>query len=130
MVSFSFDLHSAAVFDSHMPCHVRFVLCLEHSVLKEISQGHDRARHGHWHGHGLACHGMCELASACWRPVRLRLLPAITRSSTTVVIRNIPISNLNAGGQCENKQHLLKLIILVQEHECFTISSTKITITI
>jgi hypothetical protein len=45
IVSFPFDLHSVAVFDSHMPCH-------EHDVLKATSQGHGTAQHGHdkaWH---------------------------------------------------------------------------------
>ena len=36
-------------------------------------------------------------------PARVRLLPATTRSSTKVIIRNIPISD--AGRQCETKQH-------------------------
>jgi hypothetical protein len=39
-MSFRFDLHSAAVFDSHIPCH-------DHAVLKATSQGHGTARHGH-----------------------------------------------------------------------------------
>jgi hypothetical protein len=70
-------------------------------------------------------HGMCELASAVESP----LPPANTRSSTKV-IRSIPIPNLNAGGQCETKKRLLKLIILVEEHECCIIYSTNITVTI
>jgi hypothetical protein len=37
-MSFPFDLHNAAVFDSHMLCHDR-------AVLKETSQGHGTARH-------------------------------------------------------------------------------------
>jgi hypothetical protein len=39
-VSFPFNLHSAAVFDSHMPCH-------DHAVLKATSQSHGTTRHGH-----------------------------------------------------------------------------------
>ena len=42
--------------------------------------------------------------TACVLSVRVRLLPATTRSSTTFVIRRIPISDV--GGQCETKQHL------------------------
>jgi hypothetical protein len=42
--------------------------------------------------------------TACGRPARVRLLPATTRSSTKVGIRNIPISD--AGGHCETKQRL------------------------
>jgi hypothetical protein len=57
-VSFPFDLHSAAVFDSHMPC--RSLPCHEYAVLKATSQGH---------GTGAAWerHGMCELTSAVQR---------------------------------------------------------------
>jgi hypothetical protein len=52
-VCFPFDLHSAAVFDSHMPCrgHGAPVPCHDHSVLKATSQGHGTARHVH----GMAC---------------------------------------------------------------------------
>jgi hypothetical protein len=50
-VSFPFDKQSAAMFDSHMPCH-------DHAVLKVTSQGYSKA----WQGHG-----MCELASAVQR---------------------------------------------------------------
>jgi len=45
-----------------------------------------------------------HLETACGLPVRLRLLPATTRSSTKVVIRSITISD--ADGQCETKQRL------------------------
>jgi hypothetical protein len=44
-LSFLFDLHSAAVFDSHMPFR-------DHAVLKATSQGHGTERHGRdmaWH---------------------------------------------------------------------------------
>jgi hypothetical protein len=88
------------------------------------------ARHGQ--GMGAAWHVWIRIGrreTACGRPARVRLLPATTRSSAKVVIRSIPISNLNAGGQCETKQRLLKLI-LVQEDECCLIYSTKITIKI
>jgi hypothetical protein len=57
-VSFPFDLYSAAVFDSQMPCH-------DHAVLKQLlkttaqcSMGAEWARQGHV---------MCELASAVER---------------------------------------------------------------
>jgi hypothetical protein len=55
-VSFPFDLHRAAVFDSHMACH-------NHAVLKETSQDQGTARNGH----GMAWHGMCELVSSAQR---------------------------------------------------------------
>jgi hypothetical protein len=53
IVSFPLDLHSAAVFDSHMPCrtHAAPVPCHDHAVLKATSQSHGTARHGH----GMAC---------------------------------------------------------------------------
>jgi hypothetical protein len=59
-LSFPFDIHSAAVFDSHMSCraHSAPVPCHDHAVLKATSQGNGTARHGH---------GMCELASAVQR---------------------------------------------------------------
>jgi hypothetical protein len=61
-VSFPCDSHSAAVFDSHMPClsHAGPLPCHEYAVLKATSQGH---------GTGAAWerHGMCELASAVQR---------------------------------------------------------------
>ena len=65
-VSFPFHLHSAAVSDSHLPCSDLAVL------LKVTAQ-----------------QGLQEMA--CGLPVRVRLLPATTRSSTKIVIRNIPI---------------------------------------
>jgi hypothetical protein len=50
-VSFPFDLHSVAVFHSHMHC--RALPRHDHAVLKVTSTGHNTARHGH---------GMRELA--------------------------------------------------------------------
>jgi hypothetical protein len=41
-------------------CHAAPVPCHDHAVLKATSLGHGTARHGH----GMAWHGMCELASA------------------------------------------------------------------
>jgi hypothetical protein len=42
IVSFPIDLHSAAVFDSHMPCR-------SHAVLKATSQGYGRVAAGERH---------------------------------------------------------------------------------
>jgi hypothetical protein len=42
-VSFPFDLHGAAMFDSYMPCD-------DHAVLKATFQGHSAA----WAWHGMA----------------------------------------------------------------------------
>jgi hypothetical protein len=58
IVSFQFDLHSAAVFDPHISCRARGVpmACHDHAVLKATSQGH-----------GTELHGTYELASAVQR---------------------------------------------------------------
>jgi hypothetical protein len=101
IVTFLFDLHSAAVFDSHMSCCAT-AMPFWKRLIKATAQ-HGMGAASAWHG--MAWHDMCELASA----VERRLFPSTTRSSTEVVIRNIPISNLNAGGRCETKQRLLKL---------------------
>jgi hypothetical protein len=60
IMSFSFDLHSEAVFDSHVPRHAHAAPqpCSDHAVLKSSYQGHSTARQGH---------GMCELTSAVER---------------------------------------------------------------
>jgi hypothetical protein len=76
--------------------------CSNHAVLLKATAQHVRQETAH------------EL------PICLQLLLANTRSSTKVVTRSIPISD--AGDQCETKKLLLmdevKLIILVQRHEC------------
>jgi hypothetical protein len=63
-VSFSFDLHSSAVFDSHMPCRSPAMprLCRSESDLSRPRQVRGRATAGERHG-------MCELASAADLPV-------------------------------------------------------------
>jgi hypothetical protein len=57
IVYFPFDLHSAAMFDSHMPfrAHVASVPCHDHVVLKATSQSHGTARKGRGIGMGMAC---------------------------------------------------------------------------
>jgi hypothetical protein len=61
-VSFPFDLHIAAVFDSHIPCRSHAVprTCRSESDLSRPRQGRDRVTAGERHG-------MCELASAVQR---------------------------------------------------------------
>ena len=88
IVSFPFDLHSAAVSDSDLSCHVHaaHMPCSDRAVLLKATAKHVRPE------------------TACELPARVRLLPATTRSSTKVVIRSIPTSD--AGGQCETKQLL------------------------
>jgi hypothetical protein len=68
-VSSPLDLHSAAVFDTHMPCrvHAAPLPCHDHAVLKAASQGHGTLRHGHAMGTAWEWNGMCELASAIQR---------------------------------------------------------------
>ena len=83
-MSFPFNLHSAACLIH--TCHAMPMPCSEHAVLLEATAQHVRRE------------------TACGLPVRVRLLPATTRSSTKVVIRSIPISD--AGGQCETEQRL------------------------
>jgi hypothetical protein len=69
-VSFLFDLHSTAVFGSHVPCrsHAVPLPCHEYAFLKANSQGHGRvvaeSRQGSGRGTAWERHGMCELASA------------------------------------------------------------------
>ena len=78
-MSFTFDLHSAVVSDSHLPCRA-------HAILLKATAQHGRRD------------------TACGLPARFRLLPATTRICTKVVIRNIPISD--GGCQCETRQRL------------------------
>jgi len=75
---FECDLHSAAVYDSHLPCH----------AMPRSDHAAQPVRR----------------ETACWLPAHFRLLPATTRSSTKVVIRSISVSD--AGGQCDTKQRL------------------------
>jgi hypothetical protein len=58
------------------------------------------------------------------------LPPGVNQIVVKYIIIMSSVSNLNVGGQCETKQRLLKLIILVQENECCIIYSTKIAITV
>ena len=83
-VSFPFDLHSAAVSDSHYPCRVHAIH--DHAVLLKATAQHVRRE------------------TACGLPARVQLLPATTRGYTKVVIRHLPISD--AGGQCETNHRL------------------------
>jgi len=106
-VSFPFDLHSAALSDSHLPRRA-------HAVLLKATEQHRRRE------------------TACGRPARYRLLPATTRSSKKVVIRRILISD--AGGQCETKQRLSStkksLLFWCKYMTACIVYSTKFMITI
>ena len=72
---FPFDLLSAAVSVSHLPCHAYAapMPCSDHAFLLKAT----------------AQHGLRE--TACGLPAHVRLLPATTRSSTNIVISSIPI---------------------------------------
>jgi hypothetical protein len=59
MCLFPFDLHSAAVFDSHLP-----MPCSDHAVLLKATAQHGRRE------------------TACGLPARVRLLPATMRTFT------------------------------------------------
>jgi hypothetical protein len=74
-MSFPFDLHSAAVSDSHLPRHAHTapMSCSDHAVLLKATSHPERRE------------------TACGLPARVRLLPATTSSSTKIVIRSIPI---------------------------------------
>ena len=108
-MSFPFDLHSAAVSDSHLPCRA-------HAMLRprRFSQGHGTA----W-----------PPRDGLWATCPVRLLPATTRSSTKDIIRGIPVSD--AGGQCETKHRLswTRKIVVAAHYEnydllhCWTSSS-------
>ena len=64
-VSFSFDTHSAAVSDSHLPCRAHAIP--DHAVLLKTTAQHGRRE------------------TACGILARVRVLPAIPRSSTKLL---------------------------------------------
>ena len=79
-MSFPFDLHSAAVYDSHLSCHA-------HAMLRPCrsSQGHGRAR---------------PSKDGLWAP-----WPRSAPSGYHAELhRRVPVSD--AGGQCETKHRL------------------------
>ena len=82
-MSFPFDLHSAAMSDSHLSCHTHAIP--DHAILLKAT-----AQHGH-------------RVTPCGPTVNVWHLPAITRSSTKL-LSDIPISD--AGNQCETKHRL------------------------
>jgi hypothetical protein len=91
IVSFPFDLHSAAVFDSHMPCrsHAVPLPCLEYAFLKATSQGHGRFIA--WlrrQGDGML--------TACWRLASFKLYH--TQFQSVCYQKH---TNLRCSGQCE-----------------------------
>ena len=61
-MSFPFDLHNAALSDSHLPCRAHAIP--DHAVLLKATAQHSRRK------------------TACGLLARVRLLPASTRSST------------------------------------------------
>jgi hypothetical protein len=73
--------------NSHIPCpaHATPLSCSDHAALKATSQGHDTARTGarHVHGMGTAWHVLIKIGrlwTACGRPAQVRPLPATTHS--------------------------------------------------
>jgi hypothetical protein len=91
--------------------HAAPMPCSDHAVLVKVTAQHVRRE------------------TACGLPASVQLLPATTRSSTKVVIRNTPVSD--AGGQCETKQRLswTRKIVVAAHYKkdnllnCWTISS-------
>jgi hypothetical protein len=67
-------------------CNAMPMLCSNQAVLLKATAQHFRRQ------------------MACGLPARVQLLPAITRSSTKVVIRRIPVSD--AGCHCETKHRV------------------------
>jgi hypothetical protein len=132
IVSFPFDLHSAAEFDSHIPrrSHAVPLPCHEYAFLKaKISrprQGRGRivvwSRQGYGMGTAWKRHGMCELASAVYR-LHVVDLPAF---GVFLLPRGVPRRLLSEG--CQSQMQVAsvkqsnfvmdqgKLIILVQGH--------------
>jgi len=72
---FTHSMPSAAVSDSHLPCHAHDapMPCSAHAVLLKATAQHSRQE------------------TACGLSARVRFLPATMRNSTKIVIRNIPI---------------------------------------
>jgi len=64
-VSFPFDLHSAAVSDSHLPCRAHAIP--DHAVLLKTTAEHGRRE------------------TSCGLTASVRLLPAITRNSAKLL---------------------------------------------
>jgi hypothetical protein len=85
-VSFTFDLHSAVVFDSHVP--YRPVPCHDNAIVKATSQGHGTVRHGY----GMACvNSHRPSRDGMWATCPRSASADYRASSTKVVIRSIPI---------------------------------------
>jgi hypothetical protein len=83
-VSFSFDLHSAAVFDSHLSCRAHAIP--DHDILLKAAAQHGRLEEGLW--------ANCPRSASSDYHAEFH----------EIVIRRIPISD--AGGQCETKHRL------------------------
>jgi hypothetical protein len=102
IVSFPFDLHSAAVFDSHMPCRSPAMprICLSESDLSRPWQVRSMvAAAGRWHVDGMLA--TCQLMA----------LAATTPSSRKFVIRSVPISDCSGqvasvkqSGVCDGRE--------------------------
>jgi hypothetical protein len=127
-VSFPFDLHSAAVFDLHIPCRFPAVPlpCHEYAFLKATSQGHGRVMAGSRQsdmGTAWERDGMCELASVVQRrhvddlpAFGLLLLPRGFPGSllSEAYQSQMQVASVKQSGVCNEE----KLIVLVQGHEC------------
>jgi len=83
-VSCPFDLHSAAVSDSHLPCRAHAIP--DHAVLLKVTALNGRPRDGLW--------ATCSLSASSGYHAEFH----------EVLIRRIPISD--ASGQCETKHRL------------------------
>jgi hypothetical protein len=136
-----FDLHSAVVFDSHIPCrsHAVPLPWHEYAIMKATSQGHGRVVAGSRQGDGMVTawerHGMCELASAVHRR-HVGDLPAFGLFLLPRGVQEVyqKYTNLRCRWTVWNKATFVmdekKLIILVQGHDWLYNFHTKIIITI
>ena len=102
-MSLPFDLHSAAVSDSHLPCHAHAVLrpCRSDSDFSRPRLSTARARHGH----GMTCVNYHQLSiEGLWASCPLSASSGYHAEFHEGRYQSIPIPD--AGGQCETKQRL------------------------
>ena len=108
--------------------------CRAPAVLKATSQGHGTAEQGGWHRHSTAWHVWINIA------VGRRPVDDLSRFGSFRLPRGVP-RRLSSESQTEMQlagvkssnvfvMDKKKSIILVPEHECWIIYSTKTTITI
>ena len=122
-MSFPFDLHSAAVSDSHLPCHVHAM-----PRPRRSSQGHNTTQHGRlltavlrcglekngvvraWHGHGMASvnqtrpHCVNQMGKTHSKPLEARhgRGRAWARHGNGMLCVNRPLTSQRNGVHCRH----------------------------